>query len=361
MDLNRGRTDPALAARIAAGDDRAFEELAARHRGRLVGFAAGRLGERRDEAEDVVQEALLRAYRAIRGGKVPEHTSAYLHTIVANCCSDRHAAAGRRPTVPLLEEATELAGADDPHAAAVRRAEVESTVTAIRQLPDAQRQAFVGYELEGRSYRDLGDEHGWSLSATKSLLWRARDNLAGARAGWGAVAGLPTATIGALRASVTGWADRATSACAILPHGGEALGCVAAVAALAAVPGGELAGAKAQHDHAPRHHHAAAAHAAGTTTTPQAAVVEAAPARVAVARAGGPAAAGRHVAIPARLHVSAGDVLRRCADGTSLRGVPITALARARRDIPTDLAEYTNCSGEIDHAILRAGRAAQRP
>lgn len=320
MDLGRNRTDHALATRIAAGDDHAFELLGARHRPRLLRFASGRLGDRRDEAEDVVQDALLRAYRALHDGKVPEHVSAWLHTIVANCASDRHQSAGRRPTVELHEEAAELPGSVDPHAAAVRRAEVESTVHAIAALPEAQRRAFVGYELEGRTYADLGHEHGWSLSATKSLLWRARDNLQVTRTSWGAVGGMPL--VAAARASMSGWSDRLAL---LLPHGGEALACVGMAAALTA-------------PHLPTAREA-------VPDRPVAAV--AAPAHH--APASGPAAVHSATVAP---RLSVDDVLSRCGSGTSLRGASTATLSRARGQMAVDQAEYSRCSSAIDRALL---------
>ncbi|MGA2455544.1 MAG: RNA polymerase sigma factor [Solirubrobacteraceae bacterium] len=61
-----------------------FEDLVRLHRAELTRFAVRQLGEHANQAEDVVQEALLNAHRALRAGTHPEHPRAWLFTIVHN-------------------------------------------------------------------------------------------------------------------------------------------------------------------------------------------------------------------------------------------------------------------------------------
>src|SRR3954471_6339956 len=68
-----------LAARAGAGDERAFAALVARPRKPLLRYVARRFGP--ELAEDAVQEALLSAHRALRGGTVPADVRAWLSTI----------------------------------------------------------------------------------------------------------------------------------------------------------------------------------------------------------------------------------------------------------------------------------------
>jgi RNA polymerase sigma-70 factor, ECF subfamily len=168
------RSDRALVLAAARGDETAFAALVARHRPRLVRYATARCGRDAAQAEDAVQDALVRAHRAILGGKVPEDTQAWLFAIVRNRCADFHRAA--RPTSELPAELP----ADAPSALElVERGErVALALDAVGRLPLAQRTALVGRELEGRSYEELAQRQATTVGAIKSLLHRARSTLA---------------------------------------------------------------------------------------------------------------------------------------------------------------------------------------
>jgi RNA polymerase sigma factor (sigma-70 family) len=348
--------DRSLVTRIGAGDDHAFTELAERHRAGLVRHAQGKLGAARaDEAEDVVQEALIKALRALRAGADPVAPGAWLRVIVARCAYDLHAAAGRRPTVPVDEELLAHAGAD-PEVTVQARAEMRETVAAIVRLPEAQREALVGYELAGKTYDELGAEHGWSTPATKSLLWRARTTLAAERRKWAAAVTQPFAALGAARDWLGHAAERPLTALgALAPSGADALGCAAAVALTsaavvvpsAAAPDGRPAErpaakivAAAPAGAAP----AAAARGAGGGTG-----TRAAGAGRAAAPRSGPAAPGPAVSD------SPADVVAACAAGTGpLTGFSLGALRRAERTLPAQVEQYTDCGDRISRALLRS-------
>jgi RNA polymerase sigma factor (sigma-70 family) len=350
--------DRSLVTRIGAGDDHAFTELAERHRAGLVRHAQGKLGAARaDEAEDVVQEALIKALRALRAGADPVAPGAWLRVIVARCAYDLHAAAGRRPTVPVDEELLAHAGAD-PEVTVQARAEMRETVAAIVRLPEAQREALVGYELAGKTYDELGAEHGWSTPATKSLLWRARTTLAAERRKWAAAVTQPFAALGAARDWLGHAAERPLTALGTLaPSGADALGCAAAVALTSAavvIPPATAPDGRA-------------------AERPAAEVVAAAPAGEAPATAGnaaaapgGPgarAAASRRAAAPRSAAAAPGpaasdspaDVVAACAAGTGpLTGFSLGALRRAERTLPAQVEQYTDCGDRISRALLRS-------
>lgn len=323
-------------------DEHGLVRLASVERAALVAFARRRLGSAGDDAEDVVQDALVRALRALRGGSQPTDGRAWLFTIVAHCCADQRLGAARRPTQPILD-GVELADAGPSVArAAEARAEVASAVRAIAALPAAQRQALVGYELGGDTYEELGARHGWSVSATKSLLWRARSRLVEERAGWAAVGGAPLTALRAL----LGHAERAVVA---TPWGAEALGCVAVAAlgtaavALPDAPTPAAAAPPARHapPHAPRR-----ADAGGATALTL-------PAGMPTSRSPGTAAPGDR---PGPRSADPQAVIAACTAGTPLahRFTP-TALLRAQRALPADAAEYTDCTGAIDRAVVQPG------
>ena len=170
----RERTDHSLLLATARGDEAAFAELVARHRPRLVRYATSRCGRDVGLAEDAVQDGLVRAHRAIVGGKVPVDVEAWLFAIVRNRCHDYFRAA--KPTAPLPPELP--GGAPSAFEVVEQGERLAGALDAVERLPRAQRTALVGRELEGRSYEELARRQATTVSAVKSLLHRARATLA---------------------------------------------------------------------------------------------------------------------------------------------------------------------------------------
>jgi len=188
--------DDTLVGLVAAGSDDAFSALDARYRRRLVRFARGFVGGGTADAEDVVQEAMVRAVRALRNGSRPEAPGAWLHRITRNCALDLTAARRRHPVVELADHAHPAA--EDAQAAVERSMGVRGLVADVGRLPDTQRSALVLRELEGRSYADIADELDVTVPAVKSLLVRARQGLKQARDGRRVAGWLPLPLIGRL-------------------------------------------------------------------------------------------------------------------------------------------------------------------
>jgi RNA polymerase sigma-70 factor (ECF subfamily) len=320
-----------LAARVAAGDDGAFAELAARHRPALVGYAVRRLGGSRDQAEDAVQEALVRALRALRAGKLPETPRAWLFVIVRNCCWDL--ARGLPATDALGDELS--APGIDPADRAGHHDRLERVVAAIGELPASQRAVLVGRELEGRSYQELAERQRTTVGAVKSLLVRARRTLA-AQPQLQA-AGAPIALFAArmrrcfelLSAPVT---DHATGVAALATVAVTALPVTLPVAARERTPSPARA--------------ARAAYVAHVRTRPPA------PARLVHGAAAQAATNG------APRNGDPAAVVRACAAGRPLDGrFTAAALGRAVHQIPDDVAQYGDCRGAIQRAWFRAQAA----
>src|SRR6185295_17524786 len=124
--------------------------------------------------EDAVQDGLVRAHRAIVGGKVPVDVEAWLYAIVRNRCHDYFRAA--KPTAPLPPELP--GGAPSAFEVVEQSERLAGAIDAVERLPRAQRTALVGRELEGRSYEELALRQATTVSAVKSLLHRARATLA---------------------------------------------------------------------------------------------------------------------------------------------------------------------------------------
>jgi RNA polymerase sigma factor (sigma-70 family) len=171
--------DTTLVGLIAAGSDDAFAALDERYRRRLVRFARGFVPGGTPDAEDAVQEAMVRAVRALRAGSRPEAVGPWLHRIARNCALDLTASRRRHPVVELADHAHPVA--EDAQATVERRQGVRGLVSDVGALPDTQRSALVLRELEGRSYADIADELDVTVPAVKSLLVRARQGLKRAR------------------------------------------------------------------------------------------------------------------------------------------------------------------------------------
>jgi RNA polymerase sigma-70 factor, ECF subfamily len=168
---SRGGDD--LLARLARRDEAAFAELIGRYFDRVHRIAWRVLGGAAD-AEDVAQEAFLKAWTApgqIRDGRA---IGAWLSRVATNLALDR--LRRRRPESPA-----ELPDLVDPRAAADRgleRATLETELAdALAALPDRQRAALVLVHFEGLGNLEAAATLGVSIEAVESLLARARRNL----------------------------------------------------------------------------------------------------------------------------------------------------------------------------------------
>jgi RNA polymerase sigma-70 factor (ECF subfamily) len=169
-------TDAELVVRAVAGDVGAFEELVARHHAACLRFAAHALGDR-VEAEDVVQETLLRAYRSLGRYEERQQFRPWLFRILVNRC---RTAAGRSHT-RRLRDAVELTpglATTDAHDGIALRSRLDR---AINGLDDLQREAFLLKLGEGLEYEEIARITGASVSALKMRVKRAREQV---RARW---------------------------------------------------------------------------------------------------------------------------------------------------------------------------------
>ena len=160
--------DHELVAAFRGGLEGAFDEMHRRYSQPLELFARRMLRGTGLDAEDVVQDAFIRAHVALR---------AWLYMITRNRALDGLRA--RRPCGELDERDT---AGGDPVEAALQREELRRIVEELGRLPERQRLALVQRELCGTSHADLADQLGTTVSATKSLIIRARTQLREAQA-----------------------------------------------------------------------------------------------------------------------------------------------------------------------------------
>ncbi len=169
--------DDALMARVAAGDQRAFSRLVARH-GPKAQALAHRFTGSAAEAEDIVQEAFWRVWRAAGrwqpgGAKV----STWLHRIVVNLCVDRERRQRIRRFLPFADTFDPPSDEPDPEHALSDRNEIEAVRADIKALPARQRAALLLSADGERSNAEIAKMLGASEKAVESMLVRARRTL----------------------------------------------------------------------------------------------------------------------------------------------------------------------------------------
>jgi RNA polymerase sigma-70 factor, ECF subfamily len=177
----RGAGDEQLVDLVRAGDDRAFDAIHERYAGRLTAFARQLLGGAHHDAEEVVQDAFVRALHALRADERDMALRAWLFTIVRNRALDALRRPARttdlEPHAPVLRDA----GAD-PHDRLMRREQLRTLVGDLHALPERQRSALVQHELGGASHAAIAAQLGVSTGGSKALVSRARAGLARSRA-----------------------------------------------------------------------------------------------------------------------------------------------------------------------------------
>jgi RNA polymerase sigma factor (sigma-70 family) len=156
--------------RLLSRPDRSFEQLYRRHARDVYQYALAVLSNPAD-AEDVTQTTFLNAYRAFQKGERPQKPHNWLIAIAHNVCRMRWRQAGSRPKEVALDEAPEPVAFDHD------RPDLDEVLGALAQLSFNQRAALVMRELEGRSYQEISEVLGVSVSAVEALLFRARRRL----------------------------------------------------------------------------------------------------------------------------------------------------------------------------------------
>jgi RNA polymerase sigma-70 factor, ECF subfamily len=164
-----------------------FQELALKHLDSLYNY--GRLLTRDDtEAEDLLQETLLRAFRHRATLDPALNPKAWLFKVMRNAHIDRCRGRTARPSEVALPadeaseqretEASELRPALlDPEEILLRRVAIAEVRAAIRQLPPALREAVELRDIEGLSYREIAAVIGRPIGTVMSRLARGRNLL----------------------------------------------------------------------------------------------------------------------------------------------------------------------------------------
>ena len=176
--MNVDRTDRDVVARCRRGEVSAFEELYRRHSHRLYNLAYRMTGSATD-ADDLLQEIFLLAYRRLDTFRGESALGTWLHRLAVNCCLDHlRSKQGRQQKATGFLEDHEEAEPQAPNAwrpdTVLDRMELER---AIAKLPPSYKAAFVLHDIEGHEHHEVGDMLGIAVGTSKSLVHKARMRL----------------------------------------------------------------------------------------------------------------------------------------------------------------------------------------
>jgi RNA polymerase sigma-70 factor (ECF subfamily) len=183
--------DEALAARAAAGEEPAFEELVSRYQARVYRLAC-RLTADEGDAKDVLQETFLAAYRGLPAFRADSRFSTWLYRIATNAALMHRRARARRPTESLeaflprfdaggvhAAEPADLRAASRADEVLDRKLLAEKARAGLDRLPDIYRDAFVLRDLEELTTAEVADLLGIDAAAVRQRVHRARLMLRG--------------------------------------------------------------------------------------------------------------------------------------------------------------------------------------
>jgi RNA polymerase sigma-70 factor (ECF subfamily) len=168
---------PRFLDRLRAGEGSAFEELVTRYQHRVFGVALRMLGNAA-EAQEVAQEAFLRAHRGLSAFRGDAKLSTWLYAITSRLCLNRLQGGERRLARQGEETLLRLADPGRRPDAALERSELEAALArAIAELPEDRRIVVVLRDLEGLSYEEIAEVLDIELGTVRSRLHRARTDL----------------------------------------------------------------------------------------------------------------------------------------------------------------------------------------
>ena len=181
---SRQESDAELVARLQRGDDSAFEAIVRAHSGRLLSVARRFLGNNED-AQDAVQDAFIRAYKAIHTFEARAQLHTWLHRILVNTALMKLRERRRRPTESIEEllptytnDGHQAVASRDWSDAVLERKETAAMVRqAIAMLPDQYREVLVLRDIEEKDTAEAADILGTTSNVVKVRLHRARQAL----------------------------------------------------------------------------------------------------------------------------------------------------------------------------------------
>lgn len=183
---NKEQDDIDLMLQVSRGDLHAFESLVTKYQNSIQDFITRQIQDPA-EAEDLAQKVFIQVFRAAKRYRPTAKFSTWLFTIARNLCLNEIRRRSRKPSQALdltpeltSEDKAQHHGvwSDESPTQSLLRQELEEKIEQVlAKLPELQRSALLLLDRQGMSYEEIGQTLGKSISATKSLIHRARETL----------------------------------------------------------------------------------------------------------------------------------------------------------------------------------------
>ena len=178
--------DQQLVERAQHGDKHAFELLVAKYQ-RKLGRLLSRFIRNPSEVEDVVQEAFIKAYRALPSFRGESAFYTWLYRIGINAAKNYLVSEGRRPPTTTefdseeaegFEDAEQLRNINTPENELMSKQVAETVNKAMDSLPEELKTAITLREIEGLSYEEISTMMNCPIGTVRSRIFRARETIA---------------------------------------------------------------------------------------------------------------------------------------------------------------------------------------
>ena len=178
--------DQQLVERAQHGDKHAFELLVVKYQ-RKLGRLLSRFIRNPSEVEDVVQEAFIKAYRALPSFRGDSAFYTWLYRIGINAAKNYLVYEGRRPPTTTefdseeaegFEDAEQLRNINTPENELMSKQVAETVNKAMDSLPEELKTAITLREIEGLSYEEIAKTMNCPIGTVRSRIFRARETIA---------------------------------------------------------------------------------------------------------------------------------------------------------------------------------------
>ncbi len=174
---NSGVPDIKIIKKVALGDGNAFEQLVKKYEHSVFNTIYRYIGDS-DEACDIAQEVFIKVWRHAKSFKGKSKFTTWLHRIVVNQCLSYRSK--RKLRIVSLDETMEKGKIPESLKVEIEfegKRKAEIVRKAIDELPGRQRIALILSKFDNKSYAEIAQIMGVSLSSVESLIFRAKENL----------------------------------------------------------------------------------------------------------------------------------------------------------------------------------------
>lgn len=174
--------DEDLVLRVQRGDKSAFDLLVIKYQHKIVQLV-NRYIKDPSEAQDVAQEAFIKAYRALGNFRGDSAFYTWLYRIAINTAKNYLVSRSRRSSdyqvdiqdAEAVENAPQLQGMETPERLLLNQEIIDTIKTAIDKLPEEMRTAIMLREFEGLSYEEIAQAMDCPVGTVRSRIFRARE------------------------------------------------------------------------------------------------------------------------------------------------------------------------------------------